>query len=392
MKKTIAILLALCLVLSFMLSACGSSSNSADETSAVVSNNDSTNSSNDSSTDEAESVDLPHYDIGILPWSLTDTEVVRLMEWLDVIGEELNITFHWVASTTDETLITNIETLIQTGCQAIMPFYINASVVEVCDSNQVYFAQFCSQIDGEVLEAAEASEYWLGNCHEDDAAAGMAMVQSLYDQGSRNFAIIGIPAGMQPIGDTRFQAFADAVAALQEADSSVQLLGEYRGTESPDAVENFLNLYPELDGIANACGGGGKNESIVQALETSGAAGRVKYGAINAVEEYDYWFEADALHFMVCGQYPDAVFTLMMVYNALRGTPLSDEPVYMEMNYLYVTPDNAEDYSNYIMGDVFPYTMDELKQFIKVFNPDATIDMLVEAAANYSIEEVASRR
>ena len=388
MKKKLALLLAVCFVLSMVLSACGDSNSEASN--SVNSNPVSSSNSeeNPGNTDE-----LPHYDIGILPWSLTDTEIVRLMDYFDnYIGPALNLTFHWVASTTDETLITNIETLIQTGCDAIMPFYVTASVVEVCTQNEVYFAQFCANISGETLEAAEASPYWLGNCHEDDTAAGLAMVESLYNQGARNFAIIGIPAGQQPIGDARFQAFADGVATLQARDSSVQLLGEYRGLESVDAVENFLNLYPELDGIANACGGGGRNEAIVQILETTGAAGRVKYGAINAVEEYDYWYGADALHFMVCGQHPDAVFTLMLVYNALRGTPLSDAPVYMTMNYLYVVPDNEADYSNYIMGDTFPYTMDELKQFIKVFNADATADDLAAAVASYSIEEVASRR
>ncbi|MGI5888167.1 MAG: sugar ABC transporter substrate-binding protein [Oscillospiraceae bacterium] len=382
-KRFLSVLLILSLMITMVLSGCGGTSGEASS---------GTTSESTSSDSSGSSSDLTHYDIGILPWSLSDTEIVRLMDWCEDIGEELNITFHWVQSSTDETLITNIETLIQAGCDAIMPFYINESVVEVCDENQVYFAQFCSTIEGEVLEAAEASEYWLGNCHENDTASGLAMVQSLYDQGARNFTVIGIPAGQQPIGDARFESFKDGIETLQESDPDVQLLGEYRGLESPDAVENFLSLYPEMDGICNACGGGGRNEAIVQIIDNGGYSDQIRYGCINAVEDYEYWFNTGALDFMVCGQHPDAIFTFVMVYNALTGNRLSDEPIYMNMNYLYVTPDNMEDYSKYIMGDTYPYTMDELKQFIKIFNPDATADMLIEAAANYSVEDVVSRR
>lgn len=389
MKKKISFLLALVFILSLALSACAPGGQ---KPSGNPSGPDNPSAGPTSGPDTPDDGSLPHYDIGILPWSLADTEIVRLMEWCGEIEKAFNVTFHWVQSTTDETLITNIETLIEAGCDAIMPYYITESVVETCDRNQVYFAQFCGKIDGTVLEAAEKSDYWLGGCSEDDTAAGLAMVQSLYDQGARNFTIIGIPAGQQPIGDLRFQAFADGIKTLQASDPTVKQLGEYRGLESPNAVENFLSLYPEMDGICNACGGGGRNESIVQALETSGAAGRVKYGAINAVEEYSYWFDNSALHFMICGQHPDAIFSFMMVYNALNGDRLSDTPVYMGMNYLYVTPDNMGDYAEYIMGSTFPYTIDELKQFVKKFNPDASIELLQEAVSSYSIEEVASRR
>ena len=40
---------------------------------------------------------------------------------------------------------------------------------------------------------------------------------------------------------------------------------------------------------------------------------------------------------------------------------------------------------------MFPYTFDELKEYLRVYNPDATFEDFAEFYAKYDIEEVVQR-
>ena len=78
--------------------------------------------------------------------------------------------------------------------------------------------------------------------------------------------------------------------------------------------------------------------------------------------------------------------------NKLAGTPLSDKCEQIDLNFINLqSPEDARNYYEYCEGDSYPYNEEEIRNMVKYFNPDMTIDQLKEIASAYSIDDVVSR-
>ena len=96
-----------------------------------------------------------------------------------------------------------------------------------------------------------------------------------------------------------------------------------------------------------------------------------------------------------CGGFnvTDAMFCASLVVNYLQGTPLSEEPVSIRVNQMYLeSVEDVENYFKYCESGVATYTAEELNEyFFKFVNPEVTVESLTELAANYSLDDVVSR-
>ena len=94
------------------------------------------------------------------------------------------------------------------------------------------------------------------------------------------------------------------------------------------------------------------------------------------------------------GHSVDALFTFMMVYNAVTGTPLAEEPQQLYNNYIFVTSaEDCENYEKYIDNpDNWVYSAEEIRSMAKVYNPDFSLEELQEIMSNYTLEDVVARK
>ena len=98
------------------------------------------------------------------------------------------------------------------------------------------------------------------------------------------------------------------------------------------------------------------------------------------------------LSLTIGGQYVDVAYSFILLYNALRGTPLASEPVEVPVNFISAyNAQEFDDYMKYVHNDIFAYTADEIKSMIKVFTPDANADQLLKMGAAFSIEDCKTR-
>ena len=86
------------------------------------------------------------------------------------------------------------------------------------------------------------------------------------------------------------------------------------------------------------------------------------------------------------------LFSYMLMVNKLAGTPLSDTCETINLNFVNLeSAEDAENYYTYVEGDGFPYNEEEIRNMVKYFNPDMTIDELRSIADAYSVDDVMTR-
>lgn len=329
--------------------------------------------------------------LGFIGWGYTDTLSQGYVRALDYAAEYCGFEVEYAVYANFEEIITAAENLIQAGCDIIMTNKASIALMDLCDSNQVYLAQWASPItDAELLAHLEKSDYWVGCSVCDDYDAGYKCVEALYNAGCRNIALIGSAAGNY-CHDLRFKGMYDAVDAHED----LTVLGEYRTssikTEAAPALQNYIALFPELDGVVTSGSAGGVLESIVQTLDTEGKIEKVRYAAIDLQEGCDEFLDEGSLTFVCGGQYLEVMFLALNALNVFDGAYEGKRDI--ETTFIYI--DEVEDYNNYIdyidSEGVYPYSPEELQAITWRCNPDAKFEDLYAVWADYSLETIMAK-
>lgn len=388
MRTIVALVLVMVMALS-IFAGCGSQSASQTSTAASTGASASTvtKTAANSGTDTAE---MKHFKIGIIIHTTTDFLCSKLAAYMAYIGENFNVDFEYyiLESFADDQYLTGIENLCSKGVDGIIATNFSGTAIlqglKICEENGVLLGIGFSQVDSEIAEQAMKSKYYVGSSYEDDYNAGYSLIETLAAEGKKNIAAIGYEPGLL-CHDRRWEG----MMAAFEDHPEVKKVGEYRGLEFTSAVENFLAMDPTLDGIAITLLG---LEYCREPIKSAGKTGKVTIACVDFSDTSAEGLESGELAITVGGQFIDSMFPFILMYNRLVGTPLSDKAVEIPVNFITCkTAAEFNDYMKYVHGDVFPWTADELKKLVKKFNPDATVDDLINMGKNYSVEEVKTR-
>jgi ribose transport system substrate-binding protein len=344
----------------------------------------------------ASEIEMEEYTFGISLWSNDDPlskNVIELYEFgADSLGSE-------VVAAADgfepDNQVSNVENFISMGVDsvAICPCAdaVVGKLVKICDDAQVPLALVFRTInDPEVREYAYSSEYFVGYCHEDELEVGYNLGKILVDKGCKNVAIINYQHG-----DTTAEArYSGYIKAFEEFD--VNVVAEQWEILTADkaaaATESFIASFPELDGIAVVGGGGGPLEGTVTTIKNQNKLGEILVTGCDFGPTLKENLEKQEVAGMSGGHHTDPFFTFILSYNYVSGTPLSDEPAEIVMKPLFIgSVEDAENYEKWVIGDLLPYTEDEIKNMIKTYNPDFTLEELQDIAWDYSLEDVMTR-
>lgn len=401
-KKVTVVLLSIMLVLSTVLSGCGGSGNSGN------SGGSSDSQSTDSGTDQSEapqetaevstSDKLPEkFKIGVVIWSTVDDlggAAARMMDYAsEVLGVEME---YYTDFSSPESQITATENLIAAGCNAIeicnYSDDILPRIANICQENEVYFTLIWRSIaDPEVKEIVESCPYYLGNTYEDEEETGYRMGQILYEKGCRNIAVVTMEKG-DTTADARNAGFDRACEEFGMNRISEVRDNAMTAASATKAVENFLSSFPEMDGIFVTGGSGTVLEGVFQGLSLHEKTGEVKVACIDFISDLDKYMEEGAIDAISGGHFVDPLFSYMLMVNKLAGTPLSDTHETIKVNFVNLeSPEDAVNYYTHIEGGTYPYNEEEIRNMVKYFNPDMTIDELKEIADKYSVSDVVER-
>ena len=369
MKKVIALVLALVLVMSLALTAC------------------------------AENIK-----IGVSIWSSTDTLGSECKRIIDAAAEALgDVEVQYVDQAhISEQVTASAETLAMADCDGIIICNSASaemgSVIKTCEDNEVYVAQFFRVIDPEAnpdeYAQASASPYYVGAVHESEFDNGKTLVTILGEKGCRKIGLEGWePGDATFLG--RWDGYKAGVEAWNEAhaDDTMEMLEPQYGRTTTDdgrkAAEAIIDANPDIDALIVAGGGGDTLLGAIAGIEAKGLTGKIAVVSTDFLPDLDVKLQTGAMAAESGGHYADPFFAFLMVYNAIKGNyEVSTEGFYdMVFPYMYVaSPEDYANYAEYFTGDQLPYTADEIKELAGLSYED-----LAAACAKLSVEDVVAR-
>ena len=403
MRKIASLLLVLFLFVA-LLTGCGAPATQEESPAATESPASSSESSADVSASSGAAPAVPEAaqgkKIGVLFYSRDDALGSAVYGMLNHAAEALGAEIVWKIGDTDPTAqITAAENMIASGVDGIIMLPVSESVTQkvaaLCQENQVYYGIcFRTVADSqEIHDEVWANEYFVSSCIEDETASAAQMIELMVEQGRTNLGIGYINPGNTLA--TRNAGFDEGLAS-----SGATKLAEYTLPDTFDlnsiasTIQNFISSFPEMDGIVWVGSSMGMGETILNTLRSIDPEAKVPLATFDTFEGMEEGFADGHLVGITGGHSVDALFTFMMVYNAVTGTPLAEEPQQLYNNYIFVTSaEDCENYEKYIDNpDNWVYSAEDIRSMAKVYNPDFSLEELQEIMSNYTLEDVVARK
>lgn len=328
--------------------------------------------------------------VGFIGWGYTDGLGMGYQRALDYAAPICGFEVEYATYSIYDEIITSAENLIQAGCKVVMTTKASTSLMDLCEQNEVYMAQWGSPIDDpELAEYLAKSPYWVGCSTVDDYDAGYQCVENLYENGCRNIALIGTGAGNY-CHDLRFTGMYDAAKTHDD----LKILGEFRSaslqSEGAAAVQNFCALYPELDGIVASGASNGILELVIQTLDTEGRSD-VKFATLDIQPGTDEYLEEGSLSFIGGGQYLEVMFLAIDAVNIVDGA--YEGNTQLDTKFIYIT--GADDYDLYVQyidnEGVYPYSPEELQSVTYRCNPEMKFEDLYGMWNSYTLDSIVAK-
>lgn len=390
-KRYFAILLTMIMLLT-VLGGCGTDT-------GTGGNSENSGDNSESGKDESKGNE-DTIKIGINFYSITDSLGSAVYDNLNYAAEQLDgVENQWlVISSYDETAqISDCENLISAGIDGLifMPISDNVAgkVADMCEEAGVYCILTMRNIsDEDILNRVSGYKYFLGWCYEDGAASAYKIFQCALEDNRTKAGTI----------------FFDENAVLAQVnkgyrkgfdEGSIENVTDYTivGTtdDLPGTVTNFLTLYPEIDCIFTAMASQGSGEGMLNVLYSDVNKNGAKLYCFDSFEGMAKGFEEDVLGAVACGQYADAIYSYMILLNALQGNRLSEGLVEVGCNYLILSDsEELAVYEKYVddrSSGFMVYDGEDLKNMLVSNNPDFTLEELQNIASGFCMELVMER-
>lgn len=344
-------------------------------------------------TENVANGEIPPFKVGFAITAAGSTHELSLVkvvkEAAEAMGGEVIVDNNMVY--TPEGQISSVENLIQAGADIISFCAVTgdatlAKVAKICEDNKVYLNVWDTDIaDPEVKKAVETKEYFAGSTNEDQVKVGYDGIKRLVDMGSKNIVIVKMNDGMTTL-DLREQGANKAAEEL-----GAKIVYKIVNPEDPaKAMQDVMTAHPDVDGLYILGVTRKYATPMINVINNSGK--KINVGAIDFADEIGSLLKDGTLKFCYGGHAPTAYFSTLMAINKMAGTPLSDAPYKINIEYLCVESEqDVEDYFAYIAGDVPVYRPEDTKNMVKLFNPALTPEAMQEFASAYSMKWVQER-
>lgn len=342
----------------------------------------------------AEDADTAHK-IGVIFYGKDDALGQCVYEEVNHAAEVVGIEVEWALGDYDtESQLTSVENLISAGCEGIMFMPIEDAsaqkVGQACEESGIYFAIcFRDILDSGIKSYVESCEYYVGSCWEDDKGAAGDLVSVLAEDGRSVFGLEKMnPSIALAVRNDGFAEGAEAAGA--EIVAEYEVPNDGNSQTHINGVTNFLNLYPDMDGILMTTSSQGAAEAIVNTVKQNSEVGKVKLAMFDLYEGIADDFAAGWVAAAAAGNSPDALFVFLALVNAVDGTPLSDSFINLSQKEVIVTSaEECADYEKYIDNPEYQIYSDEMIQnLVGRYNPDVTLEDYTEIMEAFSLDWV----
>lgn len=375
-KKLLSLLLALCLMAA-LLAGCDNGQ----------AGDDTPSDSNSPAGSNSTETEMPAYKVGIISHTNSGGCWERILDAAKYMGGELNCEVSAAVGSSADAILTEAENFIASGVDGLIIMNdggVTSRLVDLCEEAGVYIVfSDCglSVVEEDDYSTYATSEYYLGHVAHDEYDDSYACAQDMIANGAENFVIFGLPPGISANFDKRAVGAMDAIT-----DAGLEYV-EARSYAMAEIANNLMSQYPETDAIF----------SFVTTPDSFNVADMAaKYGGKIQISAYmvgdvSYEFEVGFLTHVSVGSEARMQLAFALLYSGLRGERVSNAdgtPAEIEFPHLWIT--SGEDFETFYAattGGNHAYSIDEMKQLIKVFNPDVTPEDYQVIADAFSAED-----
>lgn len=332
--------------------------------------------------------------IGFVLYGTDDNLGAAVYSYLNYAAEALgNVELVWDLGAYDvDGQISSTQNLIAAGCEGILVLPMVDDTVQqmsdLCAQEEVYFSLMFRDItDPDIREDVYNNEYFLGYVREDDQSAAKEMVKAMADAGVTNMGVQLMASGnaLSARNDGMYEG-AEEYGITVEAEFPVTSSGDVSGNNT--YIQNVLDSYPDVNGIFLTTASLGLGEGAANLLGGVSEPGSVKLASFDVFDGMKEAFDSGVLACAAGGINTDALFSFMVLYNAVDGNRLSDDIVELYQNFLIVTnAEECEAFEKYVGDTEYQiYTDDQIKDLAVRYNPEVTLDDYKELMEQFSID------
>lgn len=402
MKKLLSMILVACMCLSLV--ACGGNNgggNTAGNGNSTAGGQTQTGgekTNSDSASQDEGKKELVHWTMGCIDPGAWNAAYGPVYDQLEALKDDLNYDIIYAtrqSSSTDDTLAA-VQNLIVSGADALVlgndVLMCYMQVADICEEAQVYWTMYWAGVTEEDKVKLNDYKYYVGSTYEDEEYAGNWQGKAAGELGCKNLCLIGAPDGFS------FTIRRNAGLAQACEEYGINILAEERditltgsAAGGVDIVNRFLATYPDCDGIiiqgrTHSCLAG-----VVTALADAGKTEEIPVIAIDFNINQPEYFANGQEAAVIGGHHLGGMYNTILLTNIMNGTPLTDEKPYILNGYIELTSaEECEQWAAHVWEDN-AYHGDEILQYIKAYNPDATYEDLIELTQNYSLEDIIAR-
>jgi ABC-type sugar transport system substrate-binding protein len=156
------------------------------------------------------------------------------------------------------------------------------------------------------------------------------------------------------------------------------------------AAQDALVAYPQTDAFFLA-GSGSRAPAIAAACQDRGLK-NYYIGVFDYFDGMGEMLKEGTLQVINGGHMITSTFSALMAINAYFGTPLDTAKYQVTIPYLTLT--SYADYEAYIefAAQGAAYNEDEMKQFLKIYNPSLTLTSFQDMVSKWSIADIRARK
>lgn len=328
--------------------------------------------------------------IGCLHYDFTDTLGANFKKVATYFAQEFGCEIEYITTgLTAEASIEGVQNAIELGCDIIMTGSETPEVFQMCKDAGVIQMYTCNTIKSDSLkEFIQDYDKFAGIVCEDDYQSAYNAVATLAEEGCTNIGMMTCTPGFLDLIDNRTRAALQAIEDL-----GLNLVVDYYANPMNmaygETLSQWLTLYPEMDGVIAL----GSDGSLTSAAYAEGAQDRIKIAQFDIVSGTDQAIKDGLVVWCATGQANSLFVSLILAYNLWMGDDLLEDNTQVLLRpFLEIKgPESYNNYIKYAEGEIPYFTGEELKSYIKAWNPDITIDDILELNANYTIEDVTTR-
>lgn len=344
------------------------------------------------------------YKIGIVMYQWTDAQGTNIQNFCNYLEENMNVEFEYESTFyDDDAQVSCVENLISAGCKAIISGYDTniVAAMSTCADAGVYYAVALDHITEDDFAGADPGEYFLGGTKQfggDLAELGKEYADAVADAGIQNVGGISFPEWAFTDAPEIYASFQSELSAQGITVQDLTFTPGMTSDEVQQAAKDLVNQNPDMDALFGMASGldyvypaiqGSDVKLIAMGYDTS-VASLMDSGALLAAGNNNHTQAiascvARIINALEGNSYPDAasgIYNEGSIVNGVAGYPVISNKEDLDNYMNYVIPEDGA------KGCV---TVDELKNCIISYNPDATLADLNELT-NRSLSEIVEAR